>query len=52
VYDNTIAQHDREPWKGEQSDRVIMASLFDGPEVPGASSDADWAQVVQASDDL
>jgi hypothetical protein len=51
VYDNTIAQHGREPWEGEQSDRVVMASLFDGPEVPGAYSDADWAQVVQASDD-
>ena len=51
VYDNTIAQHGREPWEGEQSDRVIMASLFDGPEVPGAYSDADWAQVVQASDE-
>lgn len=51
VYDNIIAQHGREPWEGEQGDRVIMASLFDGDEVPGAYSDADWAQVVQASDD-
>lgn len=51
VYDNVIAQHGREPWEGEQGDRVIMANLFDGDEVPGAYSDADWAQVVQASDD-
>ncbi|CAI7650922.1 unnamed protein product [Penicillium glandicola] len=35
VYDNTIAQHGREPWQGEQSDRVVMASLFDGESVPG-----------------
>jgi alpha-ketoglutarate-dependent taurine dioxygenase len=48
VFDNVIAQHGREPWQGEQSDRVIMASLFDGDQVPGAYSDADWAQVVQA----
>lgn len=48
VFDNVIAQHGREPWEGEQGDRVIMASLFDGEEVPGAYSDADWAQVVQA----
>jgi alpha-ketoglutarate-dependent taurine dioxygenase len=50
VFDNVIAQHGREPWEGEQGDRVIMASLFDGDQVPGAYSDADWAQVVQASD--
>lgn len=50
VFDNVIAQHGREPWEGEQGDRVIMASLFDGDRVPGAYSDADWAQVVQASD--
>jgi alpha-ketoglutarate-dependent taurine dioxygenase len=50
VFDNVIAQHGREPWEGEQGDRVIMASLFDGAQVPGAYSDADWAQVVQASD--
>jgi len=49
VFDNIIAQHGREPWEGEQGDRVIMASLFDGDQVPGAYSDADWAQVVQAS---
>ncbi|KAI0101286.1 Clavaminate synthase-like protein [Daldinia grandis] len=47
VYDNIIAQHGREPWQGEQSDRVIMASLFDG-QVPGAYVSEDWAQVVQA----
>ena len=50
VFDNVIAQHGREPWEGEQGDRVIMASLFDGDHVPGAYSSADWAQVVQASD--
>jgi alpha-ketoglutarate-dependent taurine dioxygenase len=50
VFDNVIAQHGREPWEGEQGDRVIMASLFDGDQVPGAYSDADWAQVAQASD--
>lgn len=49
IFDNIIAQHGRQPWKGDQSDRVVLASLFDG-EVPGAFSDADWAQVVQALD--
>ncbi|KAI2637860.1 Clavaminate synthase-like protein [Hypomontagnella submonticulosa] len=48
VFDNIIAQHGREPWEGEQSDRVIMASLFDGDQVPGAYIQEDWAQVVQA----
>lgn len=48
VYDNIIAQHGRQPWQGEQSDRVIMASLFDGDQVPGAYNSNDWAQVVQA----
>ena len=51
VYDNIIAQHGRQPWQGEQEDRVIMASLFDGEQVPGAYTNADWAQVVQALDD-
>ena len=50
VYDNIIAQHGRQPWQGEQSDRVVYASLFDGDEVPGAYVPADWAQVVQALD--
>ncbi|KAI1098637.1 Clavaminate synthase-like protein [Jackrogersella minutella] len=50
VYDNIIAQHGRQPWQGEQSDRVIMASLFDGEQVPGAYIAEDWAQVVQALD--
>ncbi|KAF2426608.1 Clavaminate synthase-like protein [Tothia fuscella] len=38
-----------QPWEGEQSDRVVLASLFDGP-VPGAYTDNDWAKVVQAFD--
>ncbi|WYZ38208.1 hypothetical protein EsH8_III_000122 [Colletotrichum jinshuiense] len=50
VYDNIISQHGRQPWKGEQSDRVVLASLFDGHSVPGAYRDTDWAQVVQALD--
>ncbi|KAB8235663.1 TauD/TfdA family dioxygenase [Aspergillus alliaceus] len=50
VYDNIIAQHGREPWEGEQGDRVVLASLFDGPDVPGAYGFGDWAQVVQALD--
>lgn len=49
VYDNIISQHGREPWEGEQSDRIILASLFDG-KVPGAYGKEDWAQVVQALD--
>jgi alpha-ketoglutarate-dependent taurine dioxygenase len=50
VYDNIIAQHGREPWEGEQSDRVVLASLFDGPSVPGAYGFGDWAQLVQPLD--
>jgi alpha-ketoglutarate-dependent taurine dioxygenase len=50
VYDNIIAQHGRQPWEGEQSDRVVLASLFDGDSVPGAYGSSDWAQVVQALD--
>lgn len=50
VYDNIIAQHGRQPWEGEQSDRVVLASLFDGDEVPGAYGSGDWAHVVQALD--
>ncbi|KAH8890417.1 Clavaminate synthase-like protein [Thozetella sp. PMI_491] len=50
VYDNIIAQHGRQPWQGEQSDRVVLASLFDGDTVPGAYGAADWAQVIQALD--
>ncbi|EFX05037.1 taud/tfda taurine catabolism dioxygenase [Grosmannia clavigera kw1407] len=51
VYDNTIAQHGREPWEGEQSDRVVLASLFDGEEVPGAYGTQEWAQVVRVLND-
>ncbi|CAO2652945.1 Nn.00g023560.m01.CDS01 [Neocucurbitaria sp. VM-36] len=52
VYDNIIAQHGRQPWQGEQEDRVVLASLWDGV-VPGkfAQSKGDWAQVVQASEE-
>lgn len=50
VYDNVIAQHGREPWVGEQGDRVVMASLFDGEDVPGAYGGESWAQVVQAAE--
>ncbi|KAL4898888.1 hypothetical protein BDW74DRAFT_189650 [Aspergillus multicolor] len=50
VYDNIIAQHGREPWEGEQGDRVVLASLFDGESVPGAYGFGEWAQVVQAFD--
>ena len=49
LFDNVIAQHGRQPWGGEQADRVVLASLFDG-QVPGAYCDEDWAQVVQALD--
>lgn len=50
VYDNVIAQHGRQPWEGEQGDRVILASLWDGDAVPGQykGSRGSWAQVVQA----
>ncbi|OAA71601.1 Taurine catabolism dioxygenase TauD/TfdA [Cordyceps fumosorosea ARSEF 2679] len=50
VFDNIIAQHGREPWKGEQTDRVVLASLFDGERLPGAYGFGDWAQVVQAAE--
>jgi len=51
VYDNIIAQHGRQPWEGEQGDRVVMASLWDGV-VPGQfkGSEGSWARIVQASD--
>ena len=58
VFDNVIAQHGRQPWQGEQHERVIYASLWDGESVPGrwdgpdtASADQalrEWAQVVPA----
>ncbi|KAK1671272.1 hypothetical protein BDP55DRAFT_696897 [Colletotrichum godetiae] len=44
-------RHGRQPWEVEQSDRVVLASLFDGDSVPGAYGDGDWVQVVQAVDD-
>ncbi|KAI5480379.1 hypothetical protein MNV49_000954 [Pseudohyphozyma bogoriensis] len=47
VYDNIIAQHGREPWQGEQEDRQVMASLWDG-ELPGPYGFEDWAKVVPA----
>lgn len=50
VYDNVISQHGREPWEGNQADRVVLASLFDGPKVPGAFGYGEWAQVVPALD--
>ncbi|KAF2112973.1 hypothetical protein BDV96DRAFT_579507 [Lophiotrema nucula] len=51
VYDNIISQHGRQPWEGEQEDRVVLASLFDGA-VPGKyeGSRGGWAQVVQAAE--
>lgn len=52
VYDNIIAQHGRQPWEGDQEDRKVLASLFDGERVPGAYGDEDWAQIVQALDDV
>lgn len=51
VYDNLIAQHGRHPWEGEQGDRVVLATMWDGEKVPGAYTEDDWAQIVQAFDD-
>lgn len=50
VYDNVVAQHGRQPWEGEQADRVVLASLWDGV-APGRyeGSEGDWAQVVKAA---
>ncbi|TVY84102.1 Clavaminate synthase-like protein [Lachnellula suecica] len=50
VYDNIVAQHGRQPWEGEQGDRVVFASLFDGESVPGGYGFGDWAKLVQALD--
>ncbi|KIX03052.1 uncharacterized protein Z518_06602 [Rhinocladiella mackenziei CBS 650.93] len=47
VYDNIISQHGRQPWEGEQTDRVVLATLFDG-QLPGAYVPQEWAHVVQA----
>lgn len=51
VFDNIIAQHSREPWEGEQSDRVVRASLFDSDILPGVYGSEDWAQVAQLLDE-
>ncbi|RMZ85881.1 hypothetical protein DV737_g371, partial [Chaetothyriales sp. CBS 132003] len=53
VFDNVVAQHGRQPWVGEQGDRIVLASLWDGETVPGQyqKSKGNWAQVVQAADD-
>lgn len=40
VFDYTITQHCRQPWVGEQEDRVIMASFWDG-HLPRAYGDGD-----------
>lgn len=48
MYDNIIAQHGREPWQGEKEDRVVLASLWDGDDIPGPFGFGEWAQVVQA----
>lgn len=48
VFDNVIAQHGREPWTGDQKDRIVLASLFDAESLPGRYGYGDWAQVVQA----
>lgn len=50
VYDNAIAQHGRQPWEGEQLNRVVFASLFDGAKVLGAYGYGEWVQLVQALD--
>ncbi|KAA8645775.1 hypothetical protein EYZ11_005157 [Aspergillus tanneri] len=50
VFDNVVAQHGREPWRGSQKDRIVMASLFDG-DVPGGYGFGDWAKVVPALED-
>ncbi|KAL5339984.1 hypothetical protein BJX70DRAFT_397221 [Aspergillus crustosus] len=42
VFDNVIAQHGREPWGGEQGDRVVLASLFDSV-VPGGYGFGGWS---------
>ncbi|BEI81162.1 hypothetical protein CcaverHIS002_0203220 [Cutaneotrichosporon cavernicola] len=49
VYDNVVAQHGREPWKGGQGDRVVLASLFDGP-IPGPYGGEEWEQLVPLRD--
>ena len=51
IYDNNISQHGREPWEGEQEDRVVRASLWNNVTLPGAYGFGDWAQVVRPLDD-
>lgn len=50
VLDNVAAQHGRQPWEGEQGDRAVFASLWDGG-TPGKyeGSEGEWAQVVKAT---
>ena len=50
IYDNLVAQHGRQPWEGEQSERVVYASFFDGNMVPGAYGSGEWGQLVQVLD--
>lgn len=50
LFDNLAAQHGRQPWNGELGDRVILASLWDGPKERLAYSDDEWAQIVTALD--
>lgn len=51
VYDNVIAQHGRQPWGGEQGDRVVLASLWDGVKpgrFEGSGEEGGWAEVQRA----
>jgi alpha-ketoglutarate-dependent taurine dioxygenase len=57
VLDNEIAQHGREPWVGEQGDRVVYASLWDAEDVPGryiyeGAQTEGWEGVVRAGEDV
>lgn len=51
VFDNRIAQHGREPWEGEQDDRRVFASLWDGG-LPGPYGKEAFATVTEALPDI
>lgn len=45
VYGDLVAQYGRQGWEAEQGDRLLLASMFDDKELPGAYGNAYWARI-------